>query len=567
MVGVLKRIGNDFCNRCDFCDIVTLITLAAVGGFHDFTSTIISCVLVCFLIFKKARENTIKIYLNPLSIAVFVISLFYLVSTFWAIDSGMAFVGFLKYLPLVPFLLILQQPQKKEGVLSILPFFSALMVVISSVGSVIPPIKNLFLVSGRLSGFFQYPNTFALLLLISELLILKKKKYKAMDFVLLAILILGLLYTGSRTVFLIFLVTNFLMILTNTPKKKRIIIFALAVVLLIAVVFIAMFGKEGNVLSRYLKIGLAESTFAGRLLYMYDALPLLLKYPFGLGYLGYHFMQGSFQSGVYNVSYVHNDFLQIALDIGVIPLLLFIAAIVLFFFKKQVDFTDKIILAAFVLHSLLDFNLQFVGMFMLLVLLLNRNDGKVFEITGFSPIKIIALLLVVINVYMCVPLALSQFTAYQASNALYPFNTRNKLLYLEQQEDVVVANEIAEDILKYNTQYYAPYSVKAKYCYSKGDFVGVIENETAALQRNRFRYTEYKEYSIMLVNGILAYEQIGDTASADILKEELLALKRSIEGNKDKISKLGSMIDEQPITTLPSDILKYIEIFSKESGD
>ena len=66
-------------------------------------------------------------------------------------------------------------------------------------------VSNLFLVSERLSGFFQYPNTFALFLLISELLLLKKINLKIIDYITLAVLIGGLLYTGSRTVFLLFI--------------------------------------------------------------------------------------------------------------------------------------------------------------------------------------------------------------------------------------------------------------------------------------------------------------------------------------------------------------------------
>ncbi len=567
MTAFLKRLGATIGERCDFSDIVLLSSLVLVGGFNDFVSCIISVALLVFLLVKIAKEKRLQININLLSISVFTMVCFYGLVSFWAIDSGMAFIGFLKYLPILIYLSLLQQQGENKKIFDVLPVFTAALVLLSTLGSLIPALKGLFLVSDRLAGFFQYPNTFALLLLICELLVLKKKQYKIIDYIVLAILVFGLLYTGSRTVFLIFLATNFFMILINTAKKTRILLFSLAATLLIVVVAIALLGKEGNVLSRYLKIGLSESTFVGRLLYITDALPLLLKYPFGLGFLGYHFIQGSIQTGVYNVSYVHNDFLQIALDIGLIPLLLFIAAIVSYLFKKHIPLADKLIVAAFMLHSMFDFNLQFISMFMLFLALLNVNDGKQIELKCLSALKLASFLFILINTYMCVSLALSQFTAYNASNTLYPFNTRNKLLLLEQQEDVTVANEIADDILKYNTYYYAPYSVKAKYCYSKGDFIGVIENKNAVFLRNRFRYTEFKEYGIMLVNGILAYEQMGDNASADILKKELISLKNGMESNRDKISKLGSMINEQPITTLPDEILKYIDEFSKKAGD
>ena len=71
----------------------------------------------------------------------------------------------------------------------------------------------------------------------------------------------------------------------------------------------------------------------------------------------------------------------------------------------------------------------------------------------------------------------------------------------------------------------------------------------------------------MLANGIIAYGQMGDSNSSDILKKELLSLKKIMEQNENHISKLGSMIDEKPTTVLPDDILSYINYSSKETGD
>ncbi len=567
MVAFISSLKEKIGAYCDFSDIVLLLSFIFIGGFNDFLACFISIALLVYLIFKICKNGILEIRLNFLTIACFCISLFYGFTILWAIDSGMAFIGFLKYLPLALYVIFLSQSGKEKRVLEILPLFIAVLVIVSSVCSLIPPIKDFFLVADRLAGFFQYPNTFALLLLICELLVIGKNKFSIIDYITLLVLIFGLLYTGSRTVFVLFLVSNFVMILAKTSGRKRVVFFAIAIAALVAILAVAFLGGEGNVLSRYLKIGLTESTFVGRLLYIVDALPLLLKYPFGLGYYGYHFVQGSLQTGVYNVSFVHNDFLQLALDVGIIPALIFIITIVRYFFKKDIPFNKKIIVAVFVIHSMLDFNLQFVGMFMLLLLLLDDNRGKIISFKKLSWAKILLPTLVLLNLYMGVALTLSQFTAYNAADALYPYNTRNKLLLLEQQEDVNEANIIADEILEYNTSYYAPYSIKAKYYYSKGDFKGVIESKNAVFLRNRFRYTEFKEYGIMLVNGILAYEQMGDSASANVLKTELLSLKAGMESNKEKISRLGSMINEQPITTLPNDILQYIDKITNEAGD
>lgn len=54
-------------------------------------------------------------------------------------------------------------------------------------------------------------------------------------------------------------------------------------------------------LERFYVFSIKESTFVGRLLYYYDALPVIRKNPFGLGYMGYYYIQQSIQTGVYFV--------------------------------------------------------------------------------------------------------------------------------------------------------------------------------------------------------------------------------------------------------------------------
>ena len=561
--GMKTRISE----YCDFSDMILLLSFILVGGFNDYIACLISAVLLFALFFRVLKRKKLEIRLNLLTVSVFTIVGFYALTMLWAIDSGMAFIGFLRYLPLLVYVILLAESEKSKKLFEILPYFIGAITLGSGVLSLIPPLKSVFLVSERLAGFFQYPNTFALVILVGELLLLTKTRFKSLDFITLAVLIGGLLYTGSRTAFILFLVSNFFMILINASKKMQILIFSASAVVVLAVVVVAVLGPSGNVLSRYLKIGLTQSTFVGRLLYVADALPLVLKYPFGMGYMGYQFVQGAIQTGVYNVSYVHNDFLQLALDIGVIPAVIFLAAVVRFFFKKNIDVSNKIIVATMALHSMFDFNLQFVGMFMLFLLFLDVQDGKLITLNNITPVKMLAPVLAALNIYMCISCALSQFTAYEAADAMYPYHTRNKLLMLEKQTDVTAANEIADEILKQNTHYYAPYSIKSKYCYSKGDFRGVIENKNASLSRIRFRYSEYREYAVMLVNGIMAYEQIGDIDSAKVLKDELLDLKTGMETTKQYISKFGSMINEKPVTTLPNDILDYIEKITNETGD
>ncbi len=562
-----KSLKSNAKEYCGLPELIFLLSFIFAGGFHDYFSCLLSLLFSIFLFLKIRKNKALQLRINPLSIAVCALVLFYGLSVIWAVDRGMALVGFLKFLPLLLYLLLLQQSAPRKKALRLLPYFAALLALLTAALSPIPFFKEFFLVAGRLAGPFQYPNTFALFLLISELLLLKKAALKWPDCITLALLIGGLLYTGSRAVFILFLISNFLMLLLRAPKKRRIRMLAVAAAAAGLLLAIALLAPEGNILSRYLKIGLNQSTFLGRFLYMQDALPLLWKHPFGLGYFGYLYRQGALQTGVYNVSYVHNDFMQIALDAGILAALLLLGAILAFLFKKKTPLADKLIIAVFSLHTLFDFNLQFIGMFLLLLLLLYDESGKQLTLRRPLPFQLILPLLAAVNLYMSIPLALTQCTAYEASDRLYPYYTRNKILLLQDQEDIGRAAALADAMLEYNTQYYAPYSIKAKYCYSQGDFAGVMENKKQVFARCRFEAAEYEEYAYMLVNGILAYEQQGDAASAGYLREELSALQALLEENASRISKLGGRIADQPLTSLPEELLKYAYPPQEKAGD
>ena len=297
----------------------------------------------------------------------------------------------------------------------------------------------------------------------------------------MAILLGGLLYSGSRTAFVIAILANIAMLLI-AAKKKLPAFLSLAGVAAVAALLIFAF-RENPVIGRFLRFSLTESTFAGRLLYMADALPLLFKYPFGMGYMGYSFVQQSVQTGLYAVTYVHNDFLQLLLDVGWIPALVFFFGLGHWFVRKEVSATKKVMVAAVCLHCFMDFDLQYIGVFLLLLKLTETKDEKkpiTFPTWTAAPVALCAL-------YLAVALAFSVLGLHNVSVAMYSGNTVSNLKLLEQAKDKVEeANTIADRILKTNKKYYAPYSAKAKYAYSRGDFDKAIEYKQKVFAANPF---------------------------------------------------------------------------------
>lgn len=537
---------------------VLAAVLLLVGGFHEYISCALSAVLSGYLLWTFHRKKTMRIRKDLLTSAVVAVCCGYGLSCIWAVDRGMAFVGFLKFLPLLLYLFCLQQEDAPSRVLELLPCYGAALAVLSAVGMQLQPLKALFSVAGRLAGTFQYPNTFAIFLLVCQLLVLKKAEKKLWDYIVMLILVAGFLYTGSRTAFVVAVLANAAILLTMTQKKLRLI--ALSILGGVCLVCVLLALNPASVLRRYLTISLTESTFVGRLLYWVDALPLLIKYPFGMGYMGYYYAQQSIQTGVYSVVYIHNDLLQLILDIGWIPAGLFVAAVIGWFCKKAVPLADKLIVGAVCLHSLFDFNLQFIGIFLLLLLLLSGFDPqKALTVKPRLPLKAGFALVILVGIYMGGALMLSHFGQQALSDAMYPYNTRNKLSMLEQEKELDKANGVAEEILWQNTHFYAPYSIKAKNCYAKGDFGGMIQNARAALERNPFAQREYEDYCKMLITGIDLYQKNGDTQSAQICQKELLAVYRQFSEMTGRLSPLGKMIKDQPVTELAPEIKAYVQ--------
>lgn len=547
---------NSF-KKCGFSGWLLLGALVLVGGFYEYVSCLLTVAMCVYLLLRMKKTGKLMVARDYWTSAAVAICLGYGLTCLWAVDRGMAFVGFLKFLPLLLYVICLRQEARTDALETLLPLWGAMMAALSAVLMQIPACKQWFSVSGRLAGFFQYPNTFAVFLLVCQLMVLKKKDKGVWDYILMAVLVAGLLYTGSRTAFVVAVLANAAMLLSVSSRKTRLLLLGAMALAVAAVILLAL--NENSVLHRYVTISLTQSTFVGRLLYWADALRLLLKYPFGMGYMGYFYAQGSIQTGVYSVAYVHNDFLQLLLDVGFLPAGLLIGGLIAWFFRKNVPAADKILAGAVCLHSVFDFDLQYIAMLMLLFYLVSGQENKPdMKLKAKLPGKAGLAAVAAVAMYMAVPLLLANWGVNKLSDALYPWNTQNQLTMLEQETDLEQADALADRILARNDRYYAPYTVKAKYSYSKGEVNDLIRYKHEAFQRNPFNHLEYEEYCQMLMSIWELYRKAGDTQSADTCLKEMAAAGQLLEQNRDRLSSLGKLIDDQPVTALSEEVRRFI---------
>ncbi len=544
-----------------FAECVLYAALFFVGLFHVYLSCALSVVLLIrlWLLRKKARRLTVQV--NMTFIAVIALVGGYAVTSLWAIDTGAAVFGFFKFLPLVLYsLLLMQEEGGKEKVINHLPYLVTAMTILSIACMYIPSLSSFFAVSGRLSGFVQYPNTFAAILLVAELLLITKDRPRIWDYLCISVLLFGILYTGSRTVFVLAGVSNLAALLINKNKKVRFITLGCIGAGILLVLLYCLITDSFGVLTRYLNISATQSTFVGRLLYAQDALPVILRHPLGLGYMGYYFIQQSIQTGVYAVMFIHNDFLQILLDVGWIPFLLFLSAIVMSVIDRDTPLRYKLILFTMLLHAGFDFDLQYVAVFMMLLLFMQPKPFKTITIKKQRALyPIVSVVLMCLCLYAGTVQALTRFELYDAVRVLYNHDTVGDIELLKELEDPAEADEVADRILRRNSHVSVAYSVKARAAYAKGDFAKVIEYKNKTIEAAPFSHVEYWEYGRMLVNGIKLYEQAGDRASADICKKELLKLAEKLPAQQARLSAYGASIDTQPKLYFPRDLQEQID--------
>lgn len=536
---------------------VLLIALLLTGGFAEFYSCVIASLASVALIICVIRSHQLTLRVNPVSIAVLTIAGFYLLTALYGTDGGEALIGFFKYLPVVLFALLLMQNRRcAEALRTLLPCFAVLLGLLSLPLLLIPGLG--FIVDGRLGGFFQYPNTFAMFLLIGELLLLSKPKKTAPDIIGTLVLFALIIFTGSRSVFVLTVVFSFLILLITSSKKGRIILAASAVVLIAAIALLYPLLNRVVFINHLLSISIFESTFAGRLLYWRDALPLVLKHPFGMGYLGYYFTEQSVQTGIYAVRYVHNDILQLLLDVGWIPALILLFAVCRRIFSKETAMAHRLVLIAYLMHICFDFDLEFTAMWFVLLILLDDQSGKEISVKK-SAAAAGALFTACTALYFSVVLGSALFGAPEASLSLYPLNTEAQMQVLTQADTAEEMSQQADGILSRNQYVQIAYSAKARDALSRGDIKSMMKYKQKIFEIAPFDYSEYEEYAQVLIYCAETYRESGDTDSMTACQKELIATRKKLNELEERLSYFGRIIRDQPQTDFSDDINAYID--------
>ncbi|MGN0652170.1 MAG: O-antigen ligase family protein [Gemmiger sp.] len=518
-----------------------------------------SLFLIAWIGWGWYKRKKLVLHKNLLALSAAVIPAAYLLSIFWAVDKGQALFGFLKTLPIPLFLVALWQisPREKQTLINAIPFIGISMFLLSGAAALLPGVGKNFLVNNRLAGFFQYPNVFAAYLLCGFLIVLQGESKNGKKLLFCLILAAGMLVSGSRTA--VFLLAAALLLYLLLKKKPRIFAAALITAAAALGLFWAVF-RNSDLFGRYFVLPWQSSTFLGRLLYFRDSLPVILRHPLGLGYNGYYYLQGTFQTGVYSTHHVHNELLQLLLDIGWLPTALVVCAIIQSLRSKSG--CKKMVLLFLLAHSMLDFDFQFLAMDFVLLLLMDTQSGTQKSID--PPSRGMACLAGTAAAVFCLWLTAADAAMLAGkpewTEICYPWHTEALIAHLQQAESVEELDSTADRILHINKSVSLAYSAKAAAAYAEGDCLAMIDCKQQAIALNRYALTEYEDYFSRLWDYMVLYQSQNMTQSAQYCAQCLMEIPSMMQEVESSTSSLGWKIYDKPNLKLPEEYMQRLNL-------
>jgi O-antigen ligase len=348
--------------------IILFIIFGALfhGFFYELEYVLMVCTLSIILFVTLLVEK--KLQFHPFHILLFLFVISYWAAILYAQDHELALEEALKVTPIV-LIALLAAGLNLEQKLKILK-------VCIWAGSGIVVIGVLFHLyrQNRLESTIEYANTMAILLLfagiLSILFYLKEKKpYHLLN---LTLQIGGLLLTLSRSVWILWIGAIVLLLWTYKLLRSKKLLLKLGLAHLAALVLaIVVKWDVFFFLNRVHSIQAKASELQVRLVYWHDSMAMIRDHwLLGTGGGGWSVLLAEYSNPIYYVKYVHNQYLQIFMDVGLIGMAFFIALIVVFYIRTwgQIKTNGEskfwmqgaaIAVTFLLLHAGFDFDLSF----------------------------------------------------------------------------------------------------------------------------------------------------------------------------------------------------------------
>ncbi len=544
--------------------VLYVILPFAAGGFHSHVSFVISWCLFFHLAGLYKKNGGLHLVCNFNSIAVVSVVIAFALTPLWAADRGMALFGIVRSFPLLLLMLVfMQYPREdRQRFLQLVPLSGVFMTVLSGVFLLIPGAKDYLTVYSRLSGFLQYPNTFAAFLLAGLIIQNQNPTPGRKDYVLDALLILGILLSGSRTCFMLLIAALMGIGLIRHNLRQLLIL----VCFLLCSLLLAILAADSAILQgadRFTNIDLQDNSFVRRLLFFKDALKIILRHPFGTGFLGYRALEGLYQSGNYTVTFVHNELLQLLLDIGWIPSLFMAVSLLRTMLSGDTLPCNRLLLVILLGHCMLDFDLQYLLFWGILLSVPDFENGR--SITLQKGTTSLCLICTVVLLFSsCLGIADYRYSTgrYRECLNIMPVHTDAMIKLLRTTAVSDTTAETADRVLALYPTCSAAYSAKADAAYASGRILDMIEYKKQAICYSRFNAWEYRDLFQKLYSAMEAYLEAGDSVSAAYCANRLLEIPDMLKEAAKTLDPMDVQTIEKKILTLPEEYLALLDMLT-----
>jgi len=548
-----------------------IVGILLFGGFYDFSVSATAVCVVAEILAHYVKKK--PVYRKKGNYILWIPSMavgWSILVSLWALDMSENVLGIMRGVTLLLWMYrcFLMSEEEKRRCFSVTPHLGAGMVVVGLLSLLNEKTTSFFWQAERFGGIFQYSNTCALFLFVGIVVLVQqiqaqnKEIYKETGLfskgifnwpymkkiLVLAVLVLGIFLTGSRSVLLLLLVWGTYQALR--VKRFRIPFVVVAGISLIFAYGYGIITGSSQNIARIFTLFSANSTILGRCLYYIDALSMAVKYPFGLGYMGYYYMQPVMQTGVYTTRFVHNDFIQLLVDYGFLALVAVLVYLGYQLIKGKQGRQKKELLILICVAALADFHLQYMSILMFFVLCLDlgeqnglRKQKELRENYIFCGIGL------AVSVYLTVAFGCHYMGKDDLALAMLPNYTQAQIEELTVCTDKERALLLADEILEHNVYVSEAYHSKVYAAAMSGDVEALKRYMDQSLAIRRYDVETYKAYDGLLADMIIACNEVGRMEEIAALEEYKNLLPQKLAGLEETTHPIAYKLRDVPVFT------------------
>ncbi|MBR3281148.1 MAG: O-antigen ligase family protein [Clostridia bacterium] len=540
-------------NHFNLLDGIFLLAPFFYGILPIWSCCLLGLICCIGIIYKYNKEKRLQF---PKGIQIYLVVLYlisFIITEFVAIDKGMNLLAFIKNISILLFIILLAQFEENEEErnrhLYMISISSTISVAISLL-LILVPVQDIFF-NARLQGLFFYANSYGLFLLVGALVLFLKKERNWYDYLMLAILFIGIVLTNSRAIILMTLIFSIVTLFFNKEQiRSSIIAIICFIITFVGGYFI--FNMEKRVSTEML----GSSEFISRIIYYQDAAKMITNHPLGLGYEGFWYEQAKEQTAIYDSKFVHSSIIQICLDVGIIPAITLITLVAMTFFSKNQNAFSRIIIFAILLHSLIDFDLEYLYFILIIALFI---DYEKIVISSKKLVFAIFIPIACVMAWIFLGDALYYAKNYEWATRIIPFHSDalQEMLYSTTSEEKQL--EYANKVITINKNVSGAYEALRNKALEDNEFEKAIEYEEQRLALNKYKIKNYLEYASLLSKAIEYYYEKQENEMIRIYFEKVIQIEDGINETLDLTNPLCYKTIHTPELDIPSNLKNYIE--------